>query len=204
MYRPAPYQFVYSILLIFMLGLFPTRAVQALDETEIPPLDVFMEEVINGEADVLRGMYVPGILANPILPQPNDNASYVTSQKNVVTQFGLAERYDTIGLLAHNYLAGGNFSLLDEGQVLFLIYGDGRMETFAVSQFMRVQALQPKSPLSNFIDLETDDFFTASELFQKIYNNPGHVVLQTCIYADGNNAWGRLFIIAEPVSQALD
>jgi hypothetical protein len=78
-----------------------------------------------------------------------------------------------------------------------LIYGDGRTETFIVRRFLRYQALSPDSVKSDFVDLETGEFLTTSQLFLKVYNRPGDLVLQTCIYAEGDTSWGRLFIIAE-------
>jgi len=156
---------------------------------------------MNGEPDDLRGLYVPGVLADAIVDQPEGNPAYVSSEDGVVTRFALAEEYGTFGLLAHNYLAGEDFAGLDQGQLIVLIYGNGKTETYIVRQILRYQALSPRSVTSNFVDLQTDERLSASELFQRVYNRPGDVVLQTCIYADGDASWGRLFIIAVPVEE---
>ena len=197
------YRIIYTLILISLLFVFPAQ-VRALGESEIPPLGEFIEEVMNGEADVLRGVYVSGVLADSVAPQPEQNPAYVSSKKDTLTQFGLASKYGSTGLLAHNYLAGKNFSLLEKGQLIHLIYGDGGIETFVITEFMRFQALTPDSVASNFVDLDNDELLSASNLFLQAYNRPGDVVLQTCIYAKGNNSWGRLFIIAEPYSLTFD
>lgn len=196
-HRFASRRIVTLVILASALVLFPVR-VQAQGEAEIPPLEEFIAEVMNGEADELRGLYVPGVLADAIVTQPEGQSAYVSSQKDTLTQFTMASRYDTTGLLAHNYLAGSDFFLLEEEQVIILIYGNGRTETYVIRQFMRYQALTPESTTSNFIDLETGELLSASQLFLKAFDRPGDVVLQTCIYAEGNASWGRLFIIAEP------
>ncbi len=191
-----------ALILISALLVFPVQA-QALGGTDIPPLDEFIEEVMNGEADTLRGVYVAGVLADSVTSQPAERPAYVSSKQDTLTQFGLASQFDSTGLLAHNFLAGKSFSLLDRGQLIYLIYGDGRTESFIITQFMRFRALTPNSVTSNFIDLDDGEFFTASKLFLEVYNRPGNVVLQTCINAFGNNSWGRLFIIAEPYDPTL-
>jgi len=175
--------------------------VRAFEKTEIPPLETFIAQVMNGNADELRGIYVSGVFADVITPQPVDDPTFVTSQSNALTQFGMASRHGSIGLLAHNYLAGSDFFLLEEGQLIYLIYGDGRTETYIIRRFLRFQALTPQSTTSDFVDLETGELLSASNLFHKVFQRKGDVVLQTCIYADGNASWGRLFIIAEPYEE---
>jgi hypothetical protein len=139
-------------------------------------------------------------LALQITQQPTGNSNFVTSFPNYVTAYQAAANYGTIGLLAHNYLAGEYFSQISLGQEIELVYGDNHIEGFIVTEIQRYQALSPNSPSSDFVDLVTGDYLTASQLFNKVYRDQsGHVVLQTCINADENPNWGRLFIIAEPV-----
>jgi len=201
-YKSTRNPLVISLCLALVLALFP-QTVQARGGMDIPPLDIptldtFIGQVATGEADVLRGVYVPGVLASPVVPQPDTAPAFVSSIENTLTQFGLASRYGSIGLLAHNYLAGKNFSLLGPGQVFYLIYGDGTVTPFIVTSLIRTQALNPESVKSNFIDLDTGDPYTAAELFTRVYDQPGKVILQTCITSHGNSSWGRLFISAEP------
>ncbi len=198
-------RYIQILLYCFAIALlaFPSPA-RAWDGSAVPPLDEFIEEVANGEADELRGIYVSDVFAFLVVSQPEDNPAYVSSQKDTLTHFGIASRYETTGLLAHNYLAGKFFSRLEDGQMIYLVYGDGTVESYAVTQSMRFQALTPNSVTSNFVDLANGESYSASRLFSEIYNRPGQLVLQTCIYADGENSWGRLFIIAEPYPLVLD
>ncbi|MEP7135004.1 MAG: hypothetical protein ABI904_08730 [Chloroflexota bacterium] len=186
-----------SLILTLVLTLFPAP-VHAYSAIDLPPLNAFIEQVSNGEADVLRGIYVPGVFADLVSPQPTGEAAFISSNEDTLTQFGLASRYGSTGLLAHNRLAGKNFFFLGEGRLFYLIYGDGRIETFVVTQLQRFQALDPENVYSKFVDLHTGDLLTAAGLFMLVYAQPGKVILQTCIDAHGNPSWGRLFVIAEP------
>ena len=196
-HKSARTRVIFSILLTIGLVLSPAQ-VRALGKNEIPPLDEFIAEVMNDEVDVLRGVYIPDVLADSVVLQPEENPGYISSGKDTLTQFELASQYGSTGLLAHNYLAGKSFFLLEKGLLIYLIYGDGRIESFVITQFMRFQALEPNSVTSDFIDLDSGESVSASRLFLEVYNTPGYVVLQTCISAHGSNLWGRLFIIAEP------
>jgi len=191
---------IFSILLSAIFVLSPLPA-QASAKADVPPLDEFVEEVVNGESDVLRGVYIPDVLADPVALQPEENPAYVSSREDTLTQFEMASHYGSTGLLAHNYRAGKDFSLLETGQLIYLIYGDGRIESFIVVQFMRFRALRPNSVTSNFVDLDNGERLSAPMLFLEVYDKPGYVIMQTCINAFGNNSWGRLFVIAEPYDE---
>ena len=182
----------------------PTGYAQALSNPQsddLPSLQSFAKQIETGEPDELVGVYVPEVFAARVTGQPNGDARFVTSWPNYVTQFSAASRFGSTGLLAHNTLAGQNFSKLTENQTFHLIYGDGRTSTFVVTDILRYQALEPNSVTSTFKDLDNGESLTASELFQKVYIRPGMVIFQTCIAANGNSSWGRLFIIAEPISE---
>lgn len=169
--------------------------------TTLPGFSDFAKTVQNGEAGVVRGVYVPGILALPIVQQPAGNAGYVSYNDGEVTQFGMAAQYGTIGLLAHNYLSGRHFPQLEAGLEVRLVYGDGRIENFVVTEVLRFQALQPTSPYSSFRNLDKQETLTAEGMFKRVYFSDGQVTFQTCIEAEGDLSWGRLFVIAVPKSE---
>ncbi len=152
----------------------------------------------DGHADELRGVYIPNILMDDVVQQPGRDATYVSTDADVLTQFDAARSVGSTGLLAHNYLAGARFALLGRGQMIYLVYGNGQMAAYVVTQALQYQALQPESPYSNFIDLSNGHAMSASEVFTAVYARPGDVILQTCINANDNPSWGRLFIVAEP------
>ena len=184
----------------------PTGNVNAQSDlvyiSNLPPLDTFVDKVKNGQAAELRGIYISDILAAPIVQQPIGRNDFISPWENTVTQFGLTSQFGSIGLLSHNYLAGESFAYLEEGQEFYLIYGDGQISTFVVSETLSYQAMEPTNVLSSFVDLENDDLLTAKELFSKVYNRRGEVILQTCISSNNDLSWGRLFIIAKPYSHA--
>ena len=194
--------FKYSIeIIIIMLSLFlaPSPAYARKNaELLLPNFSIFAESVQNGKADVVKGVYVPGVLAFPVIQQPVGNPGYVSQAADAITQFGMAAEVGNVGLLAHNHLAGQTFTGLSVGDEVRLVYGDGKVEYFIVTQTLQYQALQPYSPYSEFRDLETSQTITADKLFGKVYRGDRHVTFQVCIEANGVDAWGRLFVIAQP------
>ncbi|MFT3894825.1 MAG: hypothetical protein QM730_24610 [Anaerolineales bacterium] len=190
--------YILSILLsVFLLSLFPSR-VGAEDGSQIPPLEEFIGSITNGNQDSLRGIYIPEILAGRIVSQPEDDPAFVSGEENTLTQFTLAAKAGSTGLLAHNYLAGKYFARLQEGQVFYLVYGDGHVQEFVVADVQRFRALDPENVWSSFLDLKHGTILSSAKLFSKVYDQPGKVILQTCIRANGRASWGRLFLIAEP------
>jgi hypothetical protein len=155
----------------------------------------------NGEADVLRSVYVPDMFTLPVVQQPADNPYFVSSHDGEATQFSIASQYGNVGLLAHNNLSGKSFSKLSVGQEVELVYGDGRVEDFVIIQVLRFQALQPQSQQSSFIDLDNSETLSANQLFNRVYAGSRHITFQTCIKVHGNASWGRLFIVATPKAQ---
>lgn len=195
-----------SILLAIFASLFYnpiyTRALGNV--VSLPALTDFSQSVRNGNAKALRGVYVDNVLALPIVQQPSDSPAFVSTNDSEVTQFSMPARYGNVGLLAHNYLSGKLFSSLAIGQQVHLIYGDGRIETFVITEVLRYQALQPTSPYSSFRNLDQDEgTLSANQMFTRAYLGDRHVTFQTCIEAYGNSSWGRLFVIAEPKSEDI-
>jgi hypothetical protein len=84
------------------------------------------------------------------------------------------------------------------GQEVRLVYGDGKTELFVISEVLQYQALQPASPYSSFRNLSKDETLSAEQMFKRVYFGDRHVTFQTCINANGNASWGRLFVIAVP------
>lgn len=158
----------------------------------------FSRSIQNDEADVLRGVYVPDVLELPVIQQPADDPYYVSNRYGEVTQFSIASQYGNIGLLAHNTLSGEEFSGLSVGQEVRLVYGDGRVEYFVIAELLHFQALQPDSVSSSFRNLDRNETLSAGELFSRAYTGERRLVFQTCIEANGDLSWGRLFVIAFP------
>ena len=157
----------------------------------------------DGRVGVPRELNLEDLVTLQIIQQPAGNTNFVSSYQNYVTEFQAAAYFGTIGLLAHNYLAGQYFLRLSPGQVIELVYDNGEIESFIVTQIQQYQAISPNSPTSDFIDTASGEYFTARQLFRKMYKNQtGHLVLQTCIAVGENPTWGRIFIIAEPVTQS--
>jgi hypothetical protein len=164
----------------------------------MPHFTDFSRAVQNGKADILSGVYVPNVLALPVVQQPSGNFGYVSNNDEQITQFSMASQYGNVGLLAHNYLSGKIFSQLVVGQEVRLVYGDGKVEYFIVKEVLQYQASQPNSQSSSFRDIKDNTVLTVEQMFKRVYMGDRHVTFQTCIYAEGISSWGRLFVIAIP------
>lgn len=134
-----------------------------------------------------------------IVEQPRGKPEYVATRKDTLTNFQLASRYGSLGLLAHNFEAGKYFQELKIGDALRLMDGSGNSIPYCVKYIKRYQALSPRSPRSKFVDLETMEKLGAADVFKRVYMGDGtKVVLQTCIAEGKEEEWGRLFVICEP------
>lgn len=160
----------------------------------------FVNSVTDGEAGVVRGLYSEDVLGYPVIQQPSGQPNFVSATDGVVTEFGMASEYGTTGILAHNYLAGSSFFSLQINDVVQLIYGDGSVKEYKIAEVLSYQALSPDSASSSFVDLNTGETLTSTQLFKRVYTGSHHLTLQTCIEKGSEDSWGRLFIIAEPVS----
>ncbi len=177
--------------------LFPTSTPVV---SRFPSLEAFTAQVQTGEKDAVVGIYVSNTLALPVSPQPEGQSGFVTRNPDQATQFGLAEKYGTVGILAHNDLAGAQFAALRSHQTAYVIYGDGHAQGYEINTAQRYQALSPSSPFSDFINMDNpQERLTAGDLFNRIYAPGKQLIFQTCIAAHGNASWGRMFIIATPL-----
>ena len=159
----------------------------------------FISTVADGATGVIRGVYSEHNFALQIIQQPAGQAGFVSTIEGVVTQFAMPSQYGITGLLAHNYLSGSHFFGLGMGDIVQLVYGDGDIKDYQIVDIQRYQALQPNSPISQFLDLKTGEKISATQLFKRVYMGNHHLTLQTCIQEGSEDSWGRLFIIANPI-----
>jgi hypothetical protein len=193
-----------NLLFFALVSFFSTAGfapIVGYSKSALPNFWVFYTPTQNEDASRVRGVYVQNVLALPIVQQPEDNPYYVSNQAGEVTQFSTAAQYGNIGLLAHNNLSGNSFSQLSLGQEVNVMYGDGRVEKFVITEVLHFQALQPESQQSAFLNLDTSETLSASEMFNRVYTGGHHLTFQTCIKANGNMSWGRLFVVATPKLQ---
>jgi hypothetical protein len=166
---------------------------------EADEFDLFIDTVTNGVAEQLVGVYAEDVLAMPVVQQPNGNSGYISSAPNTITQFAAANNFGNTGLLAHNTHAGAKFYHLTLGQEIEIVFGDSSIKTYRIESIRQFQALEPNSPYSDFIDLESNERLTASQLFYQMYTGDHHLTFQTCLKRDGNASWGRTFVLATPI-----
>ena len=180
--------------LVFLMTVMPVSPAYAANNTI--SLESFAKTLNQGDASQLVGVYVNNIMAVRVVQQ--SSASYVSSLSGTLTQFGMASQYGSIGLLAHNYLAGASFSKLTSGTEIYLVFGDGSTKKFQVNSVKRYQALSPNDPYSKFVNLDSsENTLSSSDVFNETYADHD-LVLQTCISKNGLSSWGRLFVMASP------
>jgi hypothetical protein len=140
-------------------------------------------------------VFVQNALALRIIQQPEGNPGYIDFAIDTVTQFQTAALYDTIGLLAHNHLAGGLFFDLELGQEVKIIYGNGEIVRYELDKIKQYQVIHPFDPFSDMIDLDTGELMSSYEVFREVYQGDEHVTFQTCIVNEGISTWGRIYIM---------
>jgi len=193
------------VFVIFTVFFSPIIATPMVKEGNIlPDFRDFAQPLENSDVNTLSGVYVPNVLALPVIQQPSGDDGYVSNKDDQTTQFAMASQFGSIGLLAHNYLSGRFFSELAVGQEVRLVYGNGRVEYFVITEILRYQALEPNSQLSSFRSLEHSEILSAEQMFKRVYAGKRHVTFQTCIAANGIVSWGRLFVVAQPKQLSFD
>lgn len=147
------------------------------------------------------GMIVPKLFTSPIAQQPTGRPDFVSNEPEIVTEFSLSRQFGSTGLLAHNNLAGANFSQLEENDLIVLVTANKEYKLYKVEKILSYQALSPNSPYSNFVDLkDSSRILSAADLFMEVYTDEGSLVIQTCITQGNEPSWGRLFVQAFPVT----
>jgi hypothetical protein len=172
---------------------------QSVGRRLLPSLEEFARQVSNGRDGVLTGVYVAGVMALKVLQQPDGDASFISAEDGTATQFQSSTFYGVVGLLAHNFLSGRYFQELNPSQKVTLIYGDGSLENYRITDIANFERLVQGDLRSNFRDLATDAEWTVDEVFNQFYTGDRHLTLQTCIEKDGVWNWGVQFIVADPV-----
>lgn len=186
--------------LISVIHLPPPTVDSWTSRQQLPTLNNFVNNLMDGQQKPVRGVYVPGFLALPIIQQPRGNTGFVSEQPGTATQFQLADRYGVIGLLAHNYLSGGEFFNLVEGLQVLLVNGDGSLQKYHITEIVEYQKVTPGSNWSHYINLETGERLTTYQVFAQYYQGEHHLTFQTCLEREGLETWGLRFVVAEPVS----
>ncbi len=211
--RPLPY--IANLLILVSLVVVPmhTRAqIPVTGDLSIAPssplpanpanLALFIQQVKNGSAQEITGLYVRNLFSYPVIQQPGDQPAFVSPAADRVTQFQSASAFGSLGFVAHNTLAGMKFPELKNGDLISVVYGDGHYKQYQVRQIRRLQALQPDDPYSSFIDLSDHQTLSVEDVFYQTYGVKDQLVLQTCISLQGLDSWGRLFVVAIPYTPA--
>ncbi len=182
---------------------FPAHHLKKRKAPLAPPFgDESVKPILDEKSVSIRSVSAPKMFSYHVVQQPESDPFYVSPSENQVTEFGLAQKYGNVGLIAHNNLAGNLFNALNLGQEVQVVYGDGHTVRYTVSAIYRFRAMEPTKTESRFVDLNSSQILSATELFNQMYTGAPHLTFQTCIEAKGDASWGRLFVIATPVVEA--
>lgn len=192
---------ILSVMTIFAMAFAPIQSALPITVTGIAPvqapLSIQAVKTANEGSSSVARVTVADVFDFPVVQQPSGNAGYISTRSNTLTQFGMASQYGSLGILAHNYLAGKYFGKLYSGTSVTVTFSDGSTKNYTVSSVLSYQALSPESAYSNFVNVnDPSTTLSSTDLFMQTYGNNGALVLQTCIAKNGNSSWGRLFIIA--------
>jgi len=168
---------------------------------QVSLLDTFIRQVSDGHSGVVKGLFVDGVMAVRVVQQPQGNAAFISVEDQTATQFQSATPFNVVGLLAHNFLSGRDFFRLKMGQDLILVFGDGKLQHYRVSEIGDFQRLTLSDLRSDFLELSNNQRWTTDQVFARYYQKPNRLTLQTCIEHDGVWDWGVRFITAD-LSQA--
>ncbi len=124
----------------------------------------------------------------------NGNVAPLTAA--TVGQYAFSAKYNNVGLIAHDYLAGGSFYQLTPGMEVEVYYSDGGTETYVITSVSRYQATNPNDYGAPFID-PNGVKLSAFQVFTKAYLRGG-LTFQTCISTETTTTWGLLFVQAIP------
>jgi len=191
---------------LILIPFFSLPAPRHIDFPGVPSEHTYQRDTQNDirpQNDRLSRVEISGQHSYTIIEQPKDNPAFVSNKPGTFTRFLLAERYGTIGLMAHNAQVGPMFSEFKIGTQVTLFRHDQEPIHYQVQSIRKFKALSPNSAYSAFIDLEDSAHYTAGELFLDIYGAGDRLVLQTCLSRNGLKNWGRWFVIANPVGDEL-
>lgn len=190
----------FFILALTLAVVFTSTANAFIPVTGVAGLEATSKRLVSNSASPASQINLGGEFNYSVVQQPKGNPGFVSTAADELTQFSLATRYGSQGFLAHNYLAGASFFDLVVGSQLTVTYADGHRLTYMVREIRHLQAINPNSPTTSFLDLDHGNVkLTTAQLFMQTYGVEDRLILQTCIAKDNELSWGRLFIIATPL-----
>jgi hypothetical protein len=103
---------------------------------------------------------------------------------------GAVARYASNVLIAHNSNDGQYFDEINVGNLVR--YYNGEWKDYRVTEVLRYRAIPSDSLAPTLFD---GAWHSTAWVYGNIYNKS--LILQTCIYKDGDWQWGRLFVVAQ-------
>jgi len=182
---------------VFVPILFNNASNEPSPEVQIENL---LNTQINGNPSEVVGAIVEGLFISPVVQQTANEMGWVSDAYNTLTSLQTARQTGDIGLAAVQQQLGEKFFAFDLGQTILILMGDGAFLIFQVDSAIQFQTIDPENPSSDLINLNTNEVYTINALEQYLYNGSNRLVFQTNIIRDGIDQWGRLIVIATPVT----
>lgn len=125
-----------------------------------------------------------------VVQQPNQ--LWVSSQKNVLTQYELAGELGTYGILAHSEYAGKQFRKLDLGETVSVKFENETVADYIVGEISYFSVV-PRGNTADYIESSTGLTYTFLDMMKRFYMNENKITFQTCV---GKN--GLVLVVAYP------
>lgn len=133
---------------------------------------------------ILALLVIFGGMSYPVVQQ--DCPLCVSPNDGVFTEFAMARHDGSTGLLAHDYLSGGDLFALEVGDRIEVVFTDQTV-TYRLGDILRVYQQNAHKFGYNGLTM------SAEEVFSLAYGSDNTLTLQTC---DGNY---RVFFVAHPI-----
>ncbi|MBI9051966.1 MAG: hypothetical protein JEZ00_21300 [Anaerolineaceae bacterium] len=195
MRRIITYMSFIVILAIIVLGIYNNLS------NQIVRLEDFKDSVVNGDPTVIVGIYQEGVFAAKVIQQPEGDVLFLPDSEDTIVLLSDAKKwYGNVGLSAHRNLAGRYIAELELGNIVQVIYGDGTMMDYEIVEVRSYQAISPDDLYSDFRDLDNNQLYSSTELFEKAFGGENRIGLITCISKDDINSWGRIVVNGVPIN----
>lgn len=160
----------------------------------LPTLEEFVESLPVKAAHLPAGVYASKLFAFPVV----QNGNAAPYESNVVGDYAYANQ--SYWLLAHNYLAGVEFSKLSLEKHVHLVLCDKSLRNYVITDHTTYKDVDGR--WDNFLDVETGAVVNDAIIFERLNQN-GRLIFQTSLAEGGNLRAGLRFFIGLPQNERI-
>jgi len=135
---------------LILIPFFSLPAPRQIDFPGVPSEHTYQRDTQDdtpSQNDRISRVEISGQHSYTIIEQPQDNPAFVSNKPGTFTRFLLAERYGTIGLMAHNAQVGPMFSEFEVGTQVTLFSQGQEPIHYQVQIYQEIKGPIPKQRL---------------------------------------------------------